>query len=82
MEIEIEMDSVQERENCLTVVRGCLATVVAHWDRLDEPMKMTLLTTGLDKVEELVRNLEKDVRSLRTSGLNAGSQPRSAIASS
>jgi hypothetical protein len=81
MELEIRLDSVQERENHLTVVRGCLGTVLAHWDRLDEGMKKTLLQTGLDKVEDLVRNLEQDVRPLRASGSDAGSEPRSAIAS-
>lgn len=80
MDIEIRMDSVQERENCLTVVRGCLATVVAHWERLDEGMKMTLLTTGLDKVEELVRNLERDVRKIRMPS-DARDEPRSTTAS-
>jgi hypothetical protein len=78
MEIEIHMDSIQERENHLTVVRGCLATVIAHWDKLDDPMKMTLLTTGLDKVEDLVRNLERDVLKLRRS--DTGGQPRPATA--
>ena len=77
MEIEIHLDSVHERENCLTVVRGCLGTVIAHWDRLDEDMKKTLLQTGLDKVEDLVRNLESDVRSLRAS--DAGREPSSAV---
>ena len=77
MEIEIHLDSVHERENCLTVVRGCLGTVVSHWDRLDEDSKKTLLQTGLDKVEALVRNLESDVRALRAS--DAGSEPSPAI---
>jgi hypothetical protein len=80
MELEIQLDSVQERENHLTVVRGCLGTVLAHWDRLDDSMKRTLLQTGLDKVEDLVRNLEHDVRPLTMGGSDAGRQPRSAIA--
>lgn len=67
MEIEIQLDSVHERENALTVVRGCLGTVMANWDRLDEGMKKTLLQTGLQKVEDLVRNLEQDVQALRSS---------------
>lgn len=67
MEIEIQLDSVHERENALTVVRGCLGTVMANWDRLDEGMKKTLLQTGLEKVEDLVRNLEQDVQALRSS---------------
>jgi len=65
MEIEIQLDSVNERENCLTIVRGCLGTVMANWDRLDDGMKKTLLHTGLEKVEALVRNLEDDVKGLR-----------------
>ena len=73
MEIEIRLDSVHERENALTVVRGCLGTVMAQWDRLDEGMKKTLLATGLEKVEDLVRNLEQDVQSLRTSDRDGSS---------
>jgi hypothetical protein len=65
--MEIDLISVQHRENCLTVVRGCVATVIAHWERLDEDMKKTLLETALEKTEDLVRNLEDDVRPLRLS---------------
>lgn len=78
MEIEIHLDSVHERENALTVVRGCLGTVMANWDRLDEGMKKTLLQTGLQKVEDLVRNLEHDVQSLRIPGRNESSIPAAA----
>ena len=80
--MEIQIDSVQDRERYLTVVRGCLGTVVANWDRLDDPMKQMLLQTALDKVEDLVRNLERDVRPLTVNGvepLEAGSEPRSTI---
>ncbi|MEA2452744.1 MAG: hypothetical protein QOG04_1454 [Actinomycetota bacterium] len=75
--MEIQLDSVQERENCLTVVRGCVGTVIANWDRLDDGMKKTLLETALNKTEDLVRNLENDVRPLRLSDdeLNARRQP-------
>lgn len=65
--MEIHMDSMQHREDCLTVVRGCVATVIAYWDRLDDSMKKTLLETALDKTEDLVRNLEEDVAPLRIS---------------
>ena len=78
MEIEIHLDSVHERENALTVVRGCLGTVMANWDRLDEGMKKTLLQTGLQKVEDLVRNLEQDVQSLRTPERGESSLPAAA----
>lgn len=63
--MEIDIDSVHHRESCLTVVRGCIATVIAHWERLDEGLKRTLLETALEKTEELVRNLEEDVKPLR-----------------
>jgi hypothetical protein len=65
--MEISADSVREREDCLTVVRGCVGTVVAHWDRLDEAMTKTLLETALEKIEDLVINLEHDVAPLRIS---------------
>lgn len=80
MELEIRLDSVQERENHLTVVRGSLGTVMAHWDRIDEDMKKALLQTALDKVEDLVRNLEQDVKPLTMTGSDAGDQPRPAVA--
>lgn len=65
MELEIHLDSVHERENCLTVVRGCVGTVLANWDRLDDETKKTLLQTGLNGIVALVRNLEDDVEPLR-----------------
>ena len=65
--MEIQLESVERRENSLTIVRGCVATVLNHWDRLDETAKKTLLSTAIDKVEDLVRNLEEDVAPLRVS---------------
>lgn len=65
MELQIHLDSVHERENSLTVVRGCVGTVLANWDRLEDGMKRSLLQTGLNQVIALVRNLEDDVKPLR-----------------
>ena len=59
--MEIGMDSLQQREDRLTVVRGCVGTVIAHWDRLGDGMRRTLLDTAMDKIEDLVRNLEDDL---------------------
>lgn len=69
--MEINTDSMERRENGLTVVRGCVGTVLAYWDRLDEGTKKTLLEIALEKVEDLVRNLEEDVAPLRISDVRA-----------
>lgn len=78
--MEVLPDSVQRRENSLTVVRGCLGTVLMHWDRLDDAMKKTLLETALEKTVALVRNLEEDLRPVRVSDLEVGAQPGSTTA--
>ena len=70
--MEIGMDSVQQREDRLTVVRGCVGTVLANWDRLDEGMRKTLLGTAMSKIEDLVRNLGDDLAPLRISEKRAG----------
>ncbi len=74
--MDIAHGSIQRRENALTVVRGCIGTLLMQWDRLDEPMKKTLLETALDKTVTLVRNLEDDLRPLRISDLQVGTGHR------
>lgn len=78
--MDIEPDSIQRRENALTVVRGCIGTLLTHWDRLDEAMKKTLLESALDKTVTLVRNLEDDLKPLRISDAERaiGSTPNTA----
>ncbi len=68
--MEIRPGSFQQRENALTVVRGCVGTVLQHWSRLDDAMKKTLLENALEKTEALVRILENDLKPLRISDLN------------
>ena len=78
--MNIEPDSIQRRENALTVVRGCIGTLLTQWDRLDEGMKKTLLESALDKTVTLVRNLEDDLKPLRISDAERdfGSTPSTA----
>ena len=72
--MEIRPDSFQQRENALTVVRGCVGTVLQQWSRLEDGMKKTLLETALAKTETLVRILEDDLRPLRIS--HAGTETK------
>ena len=72
--MEIRPESCQQRENALTVVRGCVGTVLQHWGRLDDGMKKTLLETALEKTENLVRILEDDLRPLRVSHSDPGAE--------
>ena len=72
--MEIRPESCQQRENALTVVRGCIGTVLQHWSRLDDAMKKTLLENALEKTEALVRILENDLKPLRISDLNTGTK--------
>lgn len=57
--MEINLARFQRQEDSLTVVRGSVATVLNHWDRLDDALKQTLLQTALEKVEDLVEILEE-----------------------
>jgi len=78
--MEVRSDSIERRENSLTVVRGCLGTVLMHWDRMDDAMKKTLLETALEKTVALVRNLEEDLRPIRVGDLQVGAEPSSTSA--
>lgn len=60
----IDLDRLQKREDSLTVVRGSLATVLAHWDRLSESERHDLLQAALDKTESLVALYSEDVAEL------------------
>ena len=72
--MEIRLDSIQRRENALTIVRGCVGTVLQQWGRLDDAMKKTLLETALEKTEVLVRILEEDLKPLRVSHSDTGTE--------
>ena len=72
--MEIRPESCQQRENALTVVRGCVGTVLHQWSRLDDAMKKTLLETALGRIEILVHNLEDDLRPLRISATDTGTE--------
>ena len=72
--MEIRPESCQQRENALTVVRGCVGTVLHHWSRLDDAMKKTLLETALAKTVILVRNLEDELRTQRISTPDTGTE--------
>ena len=65
--MEIDLDRFERRERALTVLRGSVATVMTHWDRLDENVKKSLLSSALEKIEELVAVLEEDAGPLRLS---------------
>ena len=57
--------NIERREASLTVARGSVSTVLAHWDRLDEMTKKCLLATAMTRIEDLVVCLEEDVAPLR-----------------
>ena len=69
--MDIDLDRFERRERALTVARGSVATVMAHWERLDESMKKVLLASALAKIEELVTVLEEDAGPLRLEPPNA-----------
>lgn len=63
--MDIDLARFERRERALTVLRGSVATVMNHWDRLDESMKKLLLASALAKIEDLVAVLEEDAGPLR-----------------
>ena len=63
--MDVDLSRFQRQESSLTVVRGSLGTVLTNWTRLDDAVKKTLLTTALERVEDLVRVLEEDAGDLR-----------------
>ncbi|HWC14709.1 MAG TPA: hypothetical protein VG929_08945 [Actinomycetota bacterium] len=63
--MEVDEHNLDRREASLTVARGSVSTVLAHWDRLDERMKKRLLEAAMSSIENLVVCLEEDVAPLR-----------------
>lgn len=63
--MELDGHRIDRREASLTVARGSVSTVLAHWDDLDEGMKKTLLEAAMSRIEELIVCLEEDVAPLR-----------------
>lgn len=66
MQIEFDPDRLNRQEDALTVVKGCLATVIHYWDRLGDKERSELLQVALDKTDELVAMFEEEVAPLRT----------------
>ena len=60
-----EVDRLQRHEDSLTVVKGCVATLLNNWDRLTEKDREQLLQAALRKTEDLVLMFEEDVAPLR-----------------
>ena len=60
-----ELEWLQQEEDSLTVVQGCLATVLTHWDRLTGRERTELLQIALDKTQRLVDIYAHDVAPLR-----------------
>lgn len=65
MDIQEDPDRLNRQEDALTVVKGCLATVIQFWDRLGDKERSELLHVALDKTDELVAMFEEDVAPLR-----------------
>ena len=65
MDDAIDLDRLQRREDSLTVIQGCLATVLAHWDRLSGVERHELLQLALTKTERLVDIYTEEVENLR-----------------
>ena len=65
MQIEYDPDRVHRQEDALTIVKGCLSTVIHYWDRLADKERSELLQVALEKTDELVGLFEDDVATLR-----------------
>lgn len=62
----VYLDRVNQREDSLTVVQGCLATVLTQWDRLSATERHELLEIALHKTERLVDLYTEDIAPLRS----------------
>lgn len=65
MHIEFDLDRLHRQEDALTVVKGCLATVIHFWDRLGDKERTELLSVALEKTDQLVAMFEDEVAPLR-----------------
>lgn len=61
MEVRFESDRILRQEDALTVVKGCLATVLHFWDRLGDNERRELLDVALEKTDQLVTMFEEDL---------------------
>jgi len=52
---------LQRHEDDLTVVKGCVTTLLNNWERLTEGDRQVLLQAALRKTEDLVLLYEEDV---------------------
>lgn len=55
------MHRLQRHEDSLTVVKGCVTTLLNNWQRLSESDRRVLLQAALRKTEDLVLLFEEDV---------------------
>ncbi len=65
MDDATDLERLMQREDSLTVVHGCLATVLENWDRLTSRERNELLRIALDKTQNLVDFYNEDVAFLR-----------------
>ncbi|MDQ4064851.1 MAG: hypothetical protein M3161_02265 [Actinomycetota bacterium] len=65
MDDRTDVERLRQREDSLTVVQGCLATVLTHWDRLTGHERTQLLEIALDKTHRLIDIYSQDVAALR-----------------
>lgn len=61
---EVGPDRLEVQGDALTVVRGCLATVLEHWDALPTVQRTELLKMALENAEKLVEIHEADAISI------------------
>jgi hypothetical protein len=60
-----DIDRLQRHEDSLTVVRGCVATLLQHWDKISDKDRNELLEAALKRADILVDLFEEDVAPLR-----------------
>ncbi|HEV3473305.1 MAG TPA: hypothetical protein VG408_08925 [Actinomycetota bacterium] len=65
MRIEVDPSHINQQEDALTVVKGCLATVLHFGDRLGDTERDELLRVALVKTDELVTMFENEIAPLR-----------------
>lgn len=65
MELRLESNRILRQEDALTVVKGCLATVLHFWDRLGEGERRELLNAALENTDQLITMFDEDLAPLR-----------------
>lgn len=62
--MSVDIQRLRQHEDSLTVVKGCVATLLRSWDRLSEEEREDLLQAALTKTEFLVYLFEEEVAPL------------------